>query len=289
MKLLTYDAGHGPRAGLLQDDSVLDLHAASGGALSADMIELLSADPELGAVRRLAEARSAPDGAHGCPLSEVRLCAPVPRPRKVVCLGGNYSDHAAESGMPTPQEPIIFCKASTAVIGPTDTIVLPEASTEVDYEVELAFVIARAARLVSAADAMAHVAGYTVLNDVSARDYQRYKPGGQWFLAKSFDTFCPLGPWIVTPDELADPHALDLWCEVSGERLQSSNTAQMIFGVAEIIEYVSRVLTLEPGDVVATGTPPGVGFARTPPRFLKAGEMVRCHVEGVGTLENPVE
>jgi 2-keto-4-pentenoate hydratase/2-oxohepta-3-ene-1,7-dioic acid hydratase in catechol pathway len=290
MKLLTFDVGRGPRAGLLIQDRVVDIHAASGGALPGDMLSLLAEEPGLVSVRQLERrmAGAACDGQTVLPLDRTPLLAPVPRPGKVICLGLNYRDHAAESGMPVPAEPVIFGKVSSSVIGPGAPIVLPEASAKVDYEVELAFVIGRRAKLVKAADAMAHVAGYTVLNDVSARDYQRDKPGGQWYLAKSFDTFCPIGPWIVTPDEAPDARDLKLWCEVSGERLQSSSTAQMIFSVPQIVEYISRVFTLEPGDVVATGTPPGVGFARRPPRFLRRGDIVRCTVEGVGTLENPV-
>jgi len=295
MKLVTYDAGAGPKAGVLCGDHVLDVHAASGGGLPADMRALLAEDPDLSAVRRLVEA-GVPEalrekGGVVIPLDAARLKSPVMRPGKVICLGLNYRDHAAESGMPVPGEPVIFGKVSSSVIGPGEPIVLPEASKQVDYEVELAFVIGRGVPQggMRLSDAMRHVAGYTVLNDVSARDYQRDKPGGQWHLAKSFDTFCPIGPWIVTPDEVADPHNLKLWCEVSGERLQSSSTAQMIFGVGEIVEYLSRVFTLEPGDVVATGTPPGVGFARKPQRFLRRGDVVRCTVEGVGTLENPVQ
>jgi 2-keto-4-pentenoate hydratase/2-oxohepta-3-ene-1,7-dioic acid hydratase in catechol pathway len=210
------------------------------------------------------------------------------RPGKVLALGLNYRDHAAESGHPIPAEPVVFCKVSSSVIGPGAPIRLPEASQKVDYEVELAIVIGRTAKGVSAARALDYVAGYTVLNDVSARDYQREKPGGQWTLAKSFDTFCPTGPWLVTPDEVGDPQALALKSVVSGQVMQSSSTAQMIFSVAEIIEYLSRVLTLEPGDVVATGTPPGVGFARKPPRFLRAGDVVECSIESIGTLVNPV-
>jgi 2-keto-4-pentenoate hydratase/2-oxohepta-3-ene-1,7-dioic acid hydratase in catechol pathway len=158
----------------------------------------------------------------------------------------------------------------------------------VDYEVELGFVMGRRARFVRAAEAMDYVLGYLVLNDVSARDYQFEKPAGQWYLAKSFDTFCPMGPWIVSKDEIADPHSLRLSCEVSGELLQSSDTGQMVFRIPEIVDYVSQVLTLEPGDVVGTGTPAGVGFARKPPRWLRSGDVVRCTVEGIGTLENPV-
>lgn len=273
--------------------TIVDLHAASGGDLPDHVLGLLGQDGAVAAARELLSAAApeplVPDGRAVVELTGARLLAPLPRPGKVVCLGNNYRHHAAEGGAPVPSEPIIFSKAPTSVIGLGEPIVLPEASSEVDYEVELAFVIGRAAKLVSAAEAMRYVAGYTVLNDVSARDYQREKPGGQWHLAKSFDTFCPMGPWIVTADEVHEPHNLELSCEIGGEMLQRSNTALMVFRIPEIIEYLAKVFTLEPGDVVATGTPHGVGFARTPPRFLRTGDVVRCTVAAIGTLENPVQ
>ena len=292
MRLVTYHAGKGPRAGALVSNCIVDLNAASGARLPSDMLGLLAQEGGIDLARRIvADSKrdwSRPDGNAVFGLSQARLMAPVGRPGKVICLGLNYRDHARESKMPAPSEPVIFSKASSSVIGPGEPIVLPEASREVDYEVELAFVIGRRAKLVRAAEAMGCVAGYTVLNDVSARDYQHGKPGKQWFLAKSFDTFCPTGPWIVTADEVPDPHDLKLSCEVSGQTLQASSTAQMLFRIPVIIEYLARVFTLEPGDVVATGTPSGVGFARVPPRFLQKGDVVRCTVEGIGTLENPV-
>jgi acylpyruvate hydrolase len=276
MKLLTYEADGESHSGVVIGSLVIDLGPTT--------LEAILASPdEMARARALAEAPP-----EGLPLEGLNILAPIPRPGKVLCLGLNYRDHAAESGSPIPSEPVVFCKVSGSVIGPGAPIVLPEASEKVDYEVELAFVIGRTAKAVPAARAMEHVAGYTVLNDVSARDYQREKPGGQWTLAKSFDTFCPIGPWVVTPDEVGDPQDLELECVVSGEVMQSSSTSQMIFGVAEIIEYISRVLTLEPGDVIATGTPPGVGFARTPPRYLRSGDVVECTVQNIGTLVNPV-
>ena len=297
MKLVTYDAGAGPRAGVVSGDWIVDLAAASDGALPADMAGVLAQDETLASVRGVLE-RADSEPAHlprkaRSPLGQARLLAPVPRPGKVPCLGLNYSEHAAESGFDAPTEPVVFCKAASSVIGPGEPILLPEASGKVDYEVELAVVIGRRARSVSAAEALDYVAGYTVLQDVSARDYQLEKAGGQWYLGKSFDTFCPLGPWLVTKDEIPDPQALALECEVISEGarpevLQSSSTSRMIFPVAAIVEYLSRVFTLEPGDVIGTGTPSGVGMSRTPPRFLRAGDVVRCTVEGIGTLENPV-
>jgi 2-keto-4-pentenoate hydratase/2-oxohepta-3-ene-1,7-dioic acid hydratase in catechol pathway len=219
-------------------------------------------------------------------LASVRLLAPVPRPPKLICVGLNYRDHAAESKMEIPKVPTIFNKFPNTVIGPGDPIVLPRVSTKPDYEAEFAFVIGRGGRNIPASRWKEHVAGYTIVNDVSARDYQMATT--QWLMGKTFDTFAPMGPWIVTADEIADPHALDIRLEIGGETLQHSNTRELIFRVPELIEYVSSVVTLEPGDVFSTGTPSGVGFARKPPRWLNAGEEVVITVEGIGELRNPV-
>ena len=288
MRLVTFDAGAGARAGAVLEDVVADLNVASVGRLPARVIDLLAQDGGLEQACELAGSPGAFKGEGVHRLADVRLLAPIPRPGRVAALGMNYIDHAAEGGADVPSEPVIFSKAPTSVIGPGEAIVLPEASKKVDYEAELAFVIGRRCKLAPAQEAMDYVAGYTVVHDVSARDYQLEKPCGQWHLGKSFDTFCPMGPWIVTADEIPDPHDLAVSCEVSGEVLQSSTTSAMVFRIPVIIEYLTRVFTLEPGDVVATGTPHGVGMARTPPRWLRSGDVVRCTVEGVGTLENPV-
>ena len=221
-------------------------------------------------------------------LSEAELLAPIPRPGKILCLGLNYKDHAKESGTPLPKEPIVFSKAPTAVIGPGQAIQIPRATTEVDYEVEMAFVIGQECKEIDAKDAYDYIAGYTILNDVSARDYQLKKGGGQWHLGKSFDTFCPIGPWIVTRDEVRNPHKLDIRLRLNGKTMQHSNTRHLCFRVDAIVEYLSRVFTLEPGDVVATGTPGGVGFVRKPPRFLRRGDVLRLDIEDIGRLENCV-
>jgi len=215
------------------------------------------------------------------------LEAPVSAPTKILAIGLNYADHARESGVEPPPAPVTFVKTPNSICGPDAPIrYSKDDSTQVDYEVELAVVIGRRARHVSVDEALDHVFGYTVCNDVSARDAQFSDQ--QWVRAKSFDTFCPLGPWIVTADEIADPQQLRLWCRVNGTTLQDSTTAEMIFGVAFLISYLSRVMTLEPGDVIATGTPFGVGFARTPPVFLGDGDLVEVEVEGIGVLRNPV-
>lgn len=216
----------------------------------------------------------------------VRLGPPVARPANLICIGKNYADHAAEFDGKPPAEPILFAKAATSIIGPRDPIRIPEGWTEVDAEAELAVVIGRETRGVSARDALTCVAGYTVLNDVTERRAQR--EAGQWFRGKSFDTFCPLGPWLVTADDIADPQQLAVRSRLNGAVLQDGHTRDMIFRVADLIAYISRTITLQPGDVIATGTPAGVGFARKPPVLLKPGDVIEIEIERVGALKNPV-
>ncbi|MBC2859155.1 fumarylacetoacetate hydrolase family protein [Stappia sp. 28M-7] len=202
---------------------------------------------------------------------------------KFVCIGLNYSDHAAESGLDVPPEPIVFMKATSAICGPDDGIELPRGSVATDWEVELAVVIGRHAKYVSEADALSHVAGYCVANDVSERDFQT-KRAGQWTKGKSADTFGPLGPWLVTRDEVADPQALGLWLDLNGKRMQTGSTATMIFGVAKVISYLSHMMSLHPGDVISTGTPPGVGMGIKPaPVYLKPGDRLALGIDGLGT------
>lgn len=220
------------------------------------------------------------------PLASIRPLAPVPRPPKIVGIGLNYRDHAAESGQPIPEEPILFPKFANSVIGPDEPILLPRATEQADYEAELAVVIGRTTHDVSVEGALSHVAGYTCANDVSARDLQFRS--SQWMLGKAIDTFLPIGPWLVTADEIPDPQALAIRCVLNGHTMQDSSTAQMVFGVAELVAYISRTITLEPGDLIATGTPPGVGAARTPPVWLEDGDEVTIEIEGIGTLTNPV-
>lgn len=211
---------------------------------------------------------------------------PLFTPRNILCIGLNYRDHVAETGAALPEKPVVFAKLTSCVIGARDSIVLPPDTTEVDYEAELAVVIGRTCRGVSAEKALDYVAGYTCMNDVSARDFQR--GDGQWVRAKSQDTFGPMGPYLVTTEDIPDPQALTIRCYVNGKILQDSNTSNMIFGVRELIAFISRGITLQPGDVITTGTPPGVGFARKPPIFLKAGDEVIVEVQGLGRLVNPV-
>jgi len=212
--------------------------------------------------------------------------APVPRPGKLICIGLNYRDHATESNMPIPERPVVFSKFATAVIAPGEPVVLPTISSQVDYEAELAVVIGRRARNVRSSQALDYVLGYTCFNDISARDLQF--ADGQWQRGKSCDTFAPMGPTIVTADTVPDPHKLSIKLVLNGKTMQDSNTDQFIFGVPELIEFLSQTITLEPGDVIATGTPPGVGFARKPPVFLKPGDKMEVVIESVGWLNNPV-
>jgi 2-keto-4-pentenoate hydratase/2-oxohepta-3-ene-1,7-dioic acid hydratase in catechol pathway len=268
MRIATFQtAGVAPQAGIVTpDDRVMGLRR--------DMLSVIAAG-----------VSSNGDGPF-YKLADVTLLAPIPRPPKFICVGLNYRDHARETGMEIPTVPTIFSKFTNVVIGPGAPVVLPRISKRPDYEAEFAFVIGAGGRHISAADALNHVFGYTIVNDVSARDFQMVT--SQWLMGKTFDTFAPIGPWIVTRDEIADPHALDISLEIGGEVLQHSNTRELIFGVPALIEYISSVVTLEPGDVVATGTPAGVGFARKPPRYLRAGDEVVIRIQGIGELRNPV-
>ncbi len=214
------------------------------------------------------------------------LLTPVPPPEKLICIGLNYRDHAIETGAEIPTEPVVFSKFNSTLIGHGDTIRLPKVSQEVDYEAELVVVIGRTAKHVSEADAMEHVFGYSCGHDVSARDWQKGRPGGQWLLGKTFDTFAPVGPCVVTTQELPDPSNLRVRMHLNGEVVQDSTTAQLIFDIPSLIAHLSKIVTLKPGDLIFTGTPPGVGAARTPPLFLKPGDQCTVEIEGIGKLTN---
>lgn len=216
-----------------------------------------------------------------------RLGPPIANPSKIICVGLNYAKHALESKMERPNEPVLFFKSTTAITGPFDPIVIPPGSTKTDWEVELAVVIGKKASYVSEAKAMDHVAGYVLHNDVSEREYQLER-GGQWVKGKSCDTFAPIGPYLVTAEEIADPHALDLWLKVNGELMQSSNTADLIFNIPTLVSYISHFMTLLPGDIISTGTPAGVGLGFDPPRYLKKGDVVELGIEGLGSAKQPV-
>lgn len=286
MKLVTFEHGGEARVGTLLETDVVDLRAAwgKGDTAPSSLVSLLQ-----GGSAAIARARAAAEAAPAAarrPLASVRLLSPLPRPSKVVCVGLNYRDHAEETGQPIPKVPIFFTKAVTSVIGPGAPIVLPLDSEQVDYEAELAVVIGARCRRVSREAARDAIAGYTIMNDVSARDWQFRT--SQWFIGKTFDTFAPMGPAVVTGDEVGDPHVLDVSLRLNGTEMQRSNTRHLIFGVPDLIVELSRVMTLEPGDVIATGTPGGVGFIRKPPVFLKPGDRVEISIARVGTLTNPV-
>ena len=314
MKLVTF-AHHGTqRVGLLEGERIIDVNRAYAALLAqrgdlrpgamadalvpAEMIGILEGgEHTLAAIREaLAYAREGlaaadqaevlrHDGAVFA-LSEVTLKAPIPRPGKLILLGLNYRDHAEETGQKIPEVPTLFAKYNNSVIGPGAAILIPRTTEQVDYEAEFAFVIGRRGHDIARERALEYVAGYTMVNDVSARDYQFVT--SQWMVGKTFDSHCPMGPALVLKDEIADPHNLDLSLSIAGEVLQKSNTNQLIFKIPETVEYLSQVLTLEPGDVISTGTPSGVGFTRKPPRWLRPGETVRIEIAGLGVLENPV-
>lgn len=216
-----------------------------------------------------------------------RLGPPVAGTGKYVCIGLNYADHAAEAGMEVPKEPVIFMKATSSICGPDDPIIIPRNSEKTDWEVELAVVIGKRAKYVSEADALDHVAGYCVANDVSERDFQIHR-GGQWVKGKSCDNFGQIGPWLVTPDEVSDPQDLKMWLKVNGEMMQDGSSKTMVFGVAHLIHHLSQFMTLHPGDVISTGTPPGVGMGQKPPRYLKTGDVVELGIEGLGEQRQEV-
>jgi 2-keto-4-pentenoate hydratase/2-oxohepta-3-ene-1,7-dioic acid hydratase in catechol pathway len=262
------------------NDGVVDLTASLPG--SPSMLDLLSDIPR--SLDRVAELL---DKGTGQPASVRRLLPPIPQPGKILCIGLNYRDHAEETGAPIPAEPIVFSKFATAIVGPDDPILLPPDSAKVDYEAELVVVIGEKGRYIPEDQALKHVAGYMAGHDVSARDWQTEKPGKQWLLGKSFDTFAPIGPYLVTKEDIPDPQNLAVTFRLNGQVMQSGNTQKMIFPVSALIAHISRVVTLEPGDIIFTGTPPGVGMARQPAVFLKDGDQCEVEIEGLGVLRNP--
>jgi 2-keto-4-pentenoate hydratase/2-oxohepta-3-ene-1,7-dioic acid hydratase in catechol pathway len=283
MRIATIQTPAGPHAALLVNNEYIDLHATDPG-LPESLRQLLASPTEL---RRAAEVAKQPRAVRHL-AGSVKLLPPIPDPQKIVCLGLNYSDHAKETNAKIPQDPILFSKYATALIGPDEPIVLPPISNEVDFEAELVIVIGKRGRNLTPEAALQHVAGYTVGHDVSARDWQLKKDGKQWMVGKTFDTFAPCGPVLVTADEVPDPHGLSIRLLLNGQVMQDSNTRQMIFNVGQIVSHLSKIFTIEPGDLVYTGTPPGVGVARKPPVYLKAGDVVEIVIEGLGTLRNPV-
>jgi len=281
MRLVTFEADGKARPGVLtESNGIFDLTAAGFDSM-LDVIEAAALDPRK--IQSLVVA-STPETAYS--LGTVKLLAPIPKPRKLICVGLNYRDHALETGSEIPTVPTIFNKFATAVIGPGDNIVLPKVSKKPDYEAEFAFVVGKGGRHIKAEDWTKHIFGYTIVNDVSGRDYQRATT--QWLMGKTFDTFAPMGPWIVTADSIPDPHNLDISLDINGETLQNSNTRELIFKIPDLLVFLSSVFTLEPGDIVSTGTPSGVGVARNPPRFLQPGDDVVVKIPAIGELRNPV-
>lgn len=277
MKLLRYGPQGAEKPGLLDDDgSIRDLSSVvsdiSGQALGEGLIGSLSG----------LDVKSLPvvDG-------DPRLGPCVGGVGKFICIGLNYADHAAESGMELPEEPVVFFKATSAICGPDDSVEIPRNSVKTDWEVELGVVIGKEAKYVSEADALDHVAGYCVINDVSERDFQLHR-SGQWVKGKSADTFGPIGPWLVTRDEVADPQDLAMWLEVNGHRYQNGSTRTMHFGVATVIAHLSQFMSLQPGDVISTGTPPGVGMGQKPETYLKPGDKIELGIDGLGQQSQDV-
>jgi 2-keto-4-pentenoate hydratase/2-oxohepta-3-ene-1,7-dioic acid hydratase in catechol pathway len=282
MRLATYQSSAGPRVAGLREGGYVDLQAADR-QLPASLKELLALGPE-----GLARAAAAIARGERIDPATVKLLPPVPDPEKVICVGLNYADHARESGVAPPEEPVLFNKFPSALAAHGQPIVLPRESGEVDYEAELVVIIGRGGRHIAQQDAFDHVAGYCPGHDVSARDWQLRKPGKQWLLGKTFDTFAPYGPALVTRDEAPDPSNLRIQFRLDGRTLQDSSTKELIFPIDALIAYISQVCTLKPGDLIFTGTPPGVGFARKPPIFLLPGNIAEVEIEGLGVLSNPV-
>ncbi len=271
MKLVNFEFNGKPSLGVVKGDSV--------APISLGLDDVLSRASE----RSLAGVEVA---SRSFPLRDAKLFAPLPRPGKIICVGRNYAEHARERGGEIPKSPIFFLKSNNTICGPGDAIVIPSATQQGDYEAELAVVMGKGGKNIPEDKAYEHVAGYTCMNDVSARDIQ--KADGQWFRGKSCDTFAPIGPWIVTKDEIPDPHKLHISLTLNGETMQDSSTGNMIFRIPFLISYLSRTMTLEAGDIISTGTPEGVGAHRTPPTFLQPGDTVSVTVENIGTLTNPI-
>ena len=275
MKLIRFGPAGQERPGVILPDG----RRVDASALGADYDEAFFGGDGLARLKAWLDR----DGASAPTVGDhVRLGPPLCRPSKIICVGLNYRDHAKESGMAVPTEPVIFFKATSAIVGPNDDVIIPKGSTKTDWEVELAIVIGRRANYVSVADAPAHIAGYVLHNDYSERVFQLER-GGQWVKGKSCDTFAPIGPFIATPDEIGDVNALPLWLTVNGEKKQNGSTRDLVFDVPTLVSYISQFMSLLPGDVISTGTPAGVAMGHTPPRFLHPGDVVELGIEGLGS------
>jgi 2-keto-4-pentenoate hydratase/2-oxohepta-3-ene-1,7-dioic acid hydratase in catechol pathway len=282
MKLVSYQDQRGPRIAGLRGNELIDLHDADP-ALPSCPKALLAQGPE--AISRAEKALAA-----GRPVTgPVTRLAPIPSPQKIICIGLNYADHARETNAAKPSCPVVFNKFPTALLPHEGIVRLPQASSEVDYEAELVLVIGRGGRYIPQHEARSHIAAYTCGNDVSARDWQKNKPGGQWLSGKSFDTFAPCGPWMVTADEIPEPGKLAIQLRLNGQVMQNSSTAELIFPVDDVVSYLSQFCTLHPGDLIFTGTPGGVGMGRNPAVYLKPGDVTEVEIERIGVLRNRFE
>ena len=286
MKLASITYQQQQRIGIVQENGRCLVLDSEFHGIPETMEAFLDSDQARG---KLAELESKGfGGAFEVALSDVQLNPPLKNINKVICVGKNYADHAREMGGEPPEIPVVFSMFPSAIIGPGDSVVLPTISSQVDYEAELVVVIGKSGRHIPREQAMDHVFGYCCGNDISARDWQKGKPGGQWLLGKTFDTFAPLGPFLVTKNEIDDPHQLKVCCRLNGEIMQSSSTSSFIFPIDFLISHLSKFMTLAPGDLIFTGTPPGVGAGRKPPLFLKPGDTVEVEIENVGVLTNPI-
>lgn len=284
MRFVTLQTASGPRACVRLNDKYLDVEQTES-SLSNSVRDWIVGGSTV--IKRLNDLVKRSDVV-SYPVKGASYLAPIPDPQKIICIGLNYRDHAAEQNIPVPREPVIFSKFVTALTGHGQPIELPSVSKKVDYEAELVAVIGKAGRYISEADAPAHIAGYMVGHDVSARDWQKEKDGKQWLCGKSFDTFAPVGPEFVSADEVKDAHNLPIRMRLNNQVMQESNTNQLIFSVPKLIAYISQVFTLKPGDFIFTGTPAGVGDARQPPVYLKPGDVTEVEIEGLGVLRNPI-
>lgn len=282
MKLIRFGEPGAEKPGVILEETWLDV-----SAIVPDYNDDFFAGDGLERLRHHLDRPGITNGVLPVVSPDTRLGCPVARPSKIVCIGLNYEDHARETGAAIPTEPVVFLKATSALCGPNDAIIIPPGSTKTDWEVELAVVIGKRASYVTEADAHKHIAGYCLHNDVSEREYQLER-GGTWDKGKGCDTFAPIGPWLVTPDEIGDVDNLPLWLTVNGQPMQAGNTRTMIFNVPQLIAYVSRFMTLLPGDIISTGTPPGVGLGLKPPRYLQPGDQVELGIDGLGQARQSV-
>ncbi len=282
MRFATIQTATGPRAVVRRGNVYIDIHATDASVPNC-VREWIAGGPAL--LKKLQAIAERTD-AKTHPVENANYLAPIPDPQKIICIGLNYSDHAKEQNLQPPREPVVFSKFVTALTGHEKPVELPSVSTKVDFEAELVVVVGKSGRMIPEADANSYVAGYMVGHDVSARDWQKEKDGKQWLCGKTFDTFAPCGPEFITADEVANPHGLAIKLRLNGEVMQNSNTNQLIFSIPKLIAYVSQVVTLNPGDLIFTGTPPGVGDARKPPVYMKPGDVAEVEIESLGLLRN---